>query len=238
MNECNSGPPRSHCLRLRKRPSKWWDQPAWTSATADRRANWRCVSTSARDRRSGEVSPEWTTATAEQNCGCASVFARDRRGREDCSPREVQQRTDEQIEDVCRYLTAQKVDISVPPVKEEIVNETVEMVRWISHAREEQRIVEQTVDVCQFWEESVELKGLVRQEHVQWIDKQMMELISSKEGFLTKMDDLRTRTGWKECPRRLTHCGFRNQGSGPDRRSHCGQCWTQFVSVFERRVCV
>ena len=49
------------------------------------------------------------------------------------------------------------------------------------------------VDVPQFAEETVELEMLIPQERVQWIDKQMVEVFSGKEEFLTKMDELRTQ---------------------------------------------
>ena len=103
----------------------------------------------------------------------------------------VQQRTAEHIEDAPQYPVAQSVGIPVLPVTEEIMNETAEMVRLVPHEQVQQGTAEKIVDEPQFVEETVELVRLVPQERVQWIDRQMMEVFSSKEELLTQTHELK-----------------------------------------------
>ena len=58
---------------------------------------------------------------------------------------------------------AQRVDIPVPLVIEEIVDETAEMVWLAARERVQQRTAEQIEDPLQFVEETVELVRLVPQ---------------------------------------------------------------------------
>ena len=63
----------------------------------------------------------------------------------------------------------------------------------VPQERVQQLFDEQTVDVPQFAEETVEMVRLVPQERLQLMYEQVVELFSGEKEFLTKMDELRTQ---------------------------------------------
>ena len=68
---------------------------------------------------------------------------------------------------------------------------------------------------------TAEMVRLVPDERVQWIDEQIVKVFSSKEGFLTKMDELRTQLD--KVSKKIDAPRIRIKDLRPDRTSLCGE---------------
>ena len=73
---------------------------------------------------------------------------------------------------------------------------------------------------------------LAPHERVQWIDKQMVEMFSGKEEFLTQAHELKMQLDDGRSS------GAEIRDLGPEWRSRCGEWWVDPCLLFNEQICV